>query len=393
MQPRQDLSLVLAAAGLSTRFTPNLAHFPHIKKQFWPLNGVPLVQKVYEDFKHLGLFTQIFIVVSNRFEQIYLRQLLCDESVSVLVGGASRQESVQIALEGVQTPLVVVSDIARYQTEPLVLERLLERMQGGLDCVAPALSATDTMVYYNPTAIPPYQLLERKRALRVQTPQICRTSVLKQAYKAGTFTDESSAILSLGAHAAYIEGSPNLDKLTFASDLPAHSVRTTSHTGLGLDVHGFEGGKVMKLGGVVIHSSDCGDCGFRAHSDGDVLLHALIDALLGAIGGGDIGLYYSDQDPSFKNKDSAEMLQEIYQLVQGVGHCVEGVDITLFADMPKISPYRALIKKNLAELLNMQLTNINLKATTFEGLGFVGRKEGVGVQVLVQTRALYVVHE
>ncbi|GMB95944.1 2-C-methyl-D-erythritol 2,4-cyclodiphosphate synthase [Helicobacter sp. NHP22-001] len=393
MQPRQDLSLVLAAAGASSRFTPHLPNFPHIKKQFWRLNGVPLVQKVYEDFNHLGLFAQIFILVSNRLEQVYLEQLLCGTNLRVLVGGASRQESVQIALERVQTPLVVISDIARYQVDFEVLERLLERMQGGLDCVAPALSCTDTMVYYNPTATPPYQALDRKRALRVQTPQICRTSVLKQAYKAGEFTDESSAILSLGAHVTYIEGSPTLDKLTHAHDLPAHHTSTTTHTGLGFDVHGFEGGKIMKLGGIVIAPSDCVDCGFKAHSDGDVLLHALIDALLGAINGGDIGMYYSDKDPSFKNKDSAQMLQEIHQLVQSVGHFVERVDLTLFADMPKIAPYRALIKRNLAELLGMRVENINLKATTFEGLGFIGRKEGVGVQALVQTRALWVIHE
>lgn len=393
MQPRQDLSLILAAAGTSNRFSPHLPDFPHIKKQFWRLNGVPLVQKVYEDFAHLGLFAQVFVLVSNRLEQVYLEQLLCGINLSILVGGASRQESVQIALERVQTPLVMVSDIARYQIDFRVLERLLERMQGGLDCVAPAISSTDTMVYYNPTAIPPYQALDRKRALRVQTPQICRTSVLKQAYKAGEFTDESSAILGIGAHVAYIEGSPTLDKLTYAYDLPPHSTRTTTHTGLGFDVHGFEVGRVMKLGGIVIDPSDCVDCGFKAYSDGDVLLHALIDALLGTIGGGDIGLYYSDKDPSFKNKDSAQMLQEIYQLVQSVGHFVERIDMTLFADMPKIAPYRALIKRNLAELLDMKAANINLKATTFEGLGFVGRKEGVGVQVLVQSRALWVTHE
>ncbi|CRF48517.1 2-C-methyl-D-erythritol 4-phosphate cytidylyltransferase / 2-C-methyl-D-erythritol 2,4-cyclodiphosphate synthase [Helicobacter heilmannii] len=393
MQPRQDLSLILAAAGTSSRFNPHLPDFPHIKKQFWCLEGVPLVQKVYEDFNHLGLFAQIFILVSNRLEQIYLEQLLCGINLSVLVGGASRQKSVQIALECVQTPLVVVSDVARYQGDFEIMQRLLERMQGGLDCIAPAISATDTMVYYHPTATPPYQALDRKRALRVQTPQICRTSVLKQAYKAGEFTDESSAILSLGAHVAYIEGSPKLDKLTHAHDLPAHHASTVTHTGLGFDVHGFEGGKIMKLGGIVIDPGDCADCGFKAHSDGDVLLHALIDALLGAIGGGDIGLYYSDKDPSFKNKDSVQMLQEIHQLVQSVGHFVERIDLTLFADMPKISSYRALIKRNLAELLDMKTANINLKATTFEGLGFVGRKEGVGVQALVQTRSLWVFHE
>ncbi|BCZ16944.1 Bifunctional enzyme IspD/IspF [Helicobacter sp. NHP19-003] len=393
MQPHQDLSLILAAAGASTRFDPRLPDYPHIKKQFWSLNGTPLVQKVYEDFRDLGLFSQIFLVVSNRFEQVYLEQLLCGEDLSVLVGGASRQESVQIALECVQTPLVVVSDIARFNVEPEFVERLLERMQGGLDCVAPAISATDTMVYYNPTAIPPYQALDRKRVLRVQTPQICRTQALRKAYSTGEFTDESSAFLGVGAHVAYIEGSSSLDKLTYAHDLPPHSVYTTTHTGLGFDVHGFEGAKVMKLGGIVIDPSDCADCGFRAHSDGDVLLHALIDALLGAIRGGDIGLYYSDKDPLFKNKDSSEMLQEIHRLAQNMGHCVEGIDITLFADMPKINPYRALIKQNVAELLGMRVENINLKATTFEGLGFVGRKEGVGVQVLLQARTLHTIHE
>lgn len=377
------LSLILPAAGSSTRFLESLGSAPKIKKQWWSFDGMPLLERVYHDFKALGCFEHIFLVVANRVEQVYLRQCLDDPNLSVVLGGRSRQQSVQNALDLVDTPLVVVSDVARYCLDYEVLKELLGAMQvQALDCIAPSLPPSDTLIYQKT------QVLERDRVLCVQTPQVCRTAMLKKAYASGNFSDESSAILSLGAQVAYIPGSVRLHKLTYAHSLPLHTQTSAPHFGLGFDVHGFELGKAMKLGGVEIDPCDSQQQGFRAHSDGDVLLHATIDALLGAIRGGDIGMYYGDDDPVYANMDSTLMLQEIYDLVQNLGHVILGLDATLFAQTPKIAPYRSRIRQNLAKLLNIQSWQINLKATTTEGLGFIGRKEGVGAQVLVKTSVL-----
>ncbi|WP_163498887.1 2-C-methyl-D-erythritol 2,4-cyclodiphosphate synthase [Helicobacter suis] len=388
----QDFSLILLAAGSSTRFIQSLPpKLPPIKKQWWIYQGLPLWEKVYRDFKALNCFEQIFLVVSNSLEQIYIKQTLEDLELSVILGGKSRQESVLNALKLVQTPFVVVSDVARFKGGAQMFLKMLDRFknQPKLDGIAPALSASDTMVLNQQG----YTLLDRTHTLHVQTPQICRTEKLKEAYNKGTFSDESSALLSSGGQVSYIEGSLDLHKLTFAQDLPPYTTCLTTHTGLGFDVHGFEANKPMKIGGVLIDSKDSKEQGFKAHSDGDVLLHALIDAILGAIKGGDIGMYYSDQDLRFKNMDSSLMLTQIYHLARGIGHTIEGIDCTLLADKPKIAPYRGAIKSRLADLLHLNKRTINLKATTFEGLGFIGRKEGVGAQVLVQTSALSVIYQ
>ncbi|WP_163555123.1 2-C-methyl-D-erythritol 2,4-cyclodiphosphate synthase [Helicobacter suis] len=388
----QDFSLILLAAGSSSRFIQSLpSKLPPIKKQWWIYQGLPLWEKVYRDFKALDCFERIFLVVSNSLEQIYIKQALEDLELSIILGGKSRQESVLNALKLVQTPFVVVSDVARFKGGAQMFLKLLDRFknQPKLDGIAPALSASDTMVLNQQGYTP----LDRTHTLHVQTPQICRTEKLKEAYSKGNFSDESSALLSSGGQVSYIEGSLDLHKLTFAQDLPPYTTCLTTHTGLGFDVHGFEENKPMKIGGVLIDSKDSKKQGFKAHSDGDVLLHALIDAILGAIKGGDIGMYFSDQDLRFKNMDSSLMLTQIYHLARGMGHTIEGIDCTLLADKPKIAPYREAIKSRLADLLHLNKRAINLKATTFEGLGFIGRKEGVGAQVLIQTSALSVIYQ
>ncbi|CCF81752.1 2-C-methyl-D-erythritol 2,4-cyclodiphosphate synthase [Helicobacter bizzozeronii CCUG 35545] len=377
------VSLILPAAGSSVRFLESLGGAFQIKKQWWPLEGMPLLEKVCRDFQGMACFARIFLVVSHPVEQIYLQQRFNNSLVSVILGGKTRQQSVQNALDLVDTPLVMVSDVARFYLDHLVLYNLFSAMhEQVLDCVAPSLPPSDTLIYQDS------QVLDRNGVRCVQTPQLCRTAVLKKAYATGVFSDESSAILSLGARVAYISGSTRLHKLTYAHDLPSQPQVSSHSLGIGFDVHGFEPSKVMKIGGVQIDPKDSQQQGFRAHSDGDVLLHALIDALLGAIKGGDIGMYYSDENSAYVGIDSALMLQSIYGLVQNLGHVVVGIDATLFAQIPKIAPYRTAICQNLAKLLKIQPHQINLKATTTEGLGFIGRKEGVGAQVLVQTSIL-----
>ncbi|WP_104750542.1 2-C-methyl-D-erythritol 2,4-cyclodiphosphate synthase [Helicobacter cynogastricus] len=375
------ISLILAAAGEGRRFAEGLVGLERLKKQWILVHGMPLWQRVYEQFVRLGCFERIIVVVSNSIEQVFVQQRLPD--ACVVVGGQSRQESVQNALEHVSSRFVVVSDVARFGLDLCVLAHLFETMQKqSLDGVAPAVSPNDTLVY----GTPPWTL-NRQEVRCVQTPQICLTSSLKRAYALGHFTDESSALLHLGAQVEFIEGSTRLHKLTHRWDLAMLAPLIdppTQHMGLGFDVHAFEAHKPLKLGGVLIDPADCSHLGLRAHSDGDVLLHALSDALLGAIKGGDIGMYYSDQDPRFKNMDSVIMLQEIYALLQNMGYIVQNVDLNLLAEIPKIAPYRGRICQNIARLLHAQPHQVNLKATTLEGLGFIGRKEGMGAQAVVQ---------
>ncbi|WP_235852512.1 2-C-methyl-D-erythritol 2,4-cyclodiphosphate synthase [Helicobacter vulpis] len=375
------LTLVLAAAGKGTRFLEGLQSPIELKKQWLLVRGMPLWQRVYEQFERLGCFERIVLVVGSQVEQVFVQHRL--PSACVVLGGNTRQESVQNALEHVQSRFVVVSDVARFGLDLRVLSELLEGMRTHqLEGMAPALPPTDTFVYE-------HRALERDRALCVQTPQVCLTSALKKAYALGNFSDESSALLHAGGRVEFIQGSPHLHKLTTAADLAMLSGLLdppSQHVGMGFDVHAFEPNKPLKLGGVAIEPADCAHLGLKAHSDGDVLLHALSDALLGAIKGGDIGMYFSDQDSTLAGLDSAIIVQEIRTLAQNMGHAIVDVDLNLLAQIPKIAPYRARICENIARLLHIPTHHVNLKASTTEHLGFIGRKEGMGAQALVQTK-------
>lgn len=378
----KDTTLILLAAGDSTRFRER---FP-IKKQWLSIDDKPLwlflTQKCVECFS----FAQV-LVSAHKDEQNYMRKL-CEYEITQ--GGESRQDSITSALEKVQTKWVLISDVARFAIDYDIISRLFgeaiassDMKQGAcIDCVVPTLRVPDTAIYDG-------KYIKRESLLRIQTPQLSRTQSLRAALQGAnqTYTDESSIIAANGGKVAYIEGKDSLRKLTFAEDLEyladfASSVQANHTTykndifiGNGIDVHSFEEGKQMVIGGVKIDSS----FGFRAHSDGDVALHSLIDALLGAIGAGDIGEWFPDNDESYKNADSKQLLKSVVSFLQKVGFVVGNVDISIIAQMPKITPYKRAIQESIATLLGVPLRFVNIKATTTEHLGFVGRGEGVCV--------------
>lgn len=207
--------------------------------------------------------------------------------------------------------------------------------------------------------------------------------MLKQALQTKTiFTDDSSAIASLGETVHFVDGSTKAHKLTSIEDLQkvtclqAPSTRTL--TGFGIDIHPFEKAKQMFLCGVAIDV----DYGFKAHSDGDVAIHALIDALLGAAGMGDIGELYPDTEDTYAGADSKVLLLDTVKRIEAYGFTIGNIDMTIMAESPKLLPYKETMKSTLATLLDIRKNFINIKATTAEKLGFVGRKEGVIVHAI-----------
>ena len=146
--------------------------------------------------------------------------------------------------------------------------------------------------------------------------------------------------------------------------------------GTGLDIHPFCEGKTMVLGGVILPY----DYGFKAHSDGDVLIHSIIDSFLGAIGAGDIGEFFPDNDEQYKDADSSKLLKYIIKFIKSVGYEIVNVDVTILAQIPKINPHKDEIKNTLSSILKIKKNKINIKATTAENLGFIGRKEALAVQ-------------
>ncbi|MGX3098316.1 bifunctional 2-C-methyl-D-erythritol 4-phosphate cytidylyltransferase/2-C-methyl-D-erythritol 2,4-cyclodiphosphate synthase [Helicobacter sp. 23-1046] len=375
----QSIALILMAAGDSTRFCAD-ENLP-IKKQWLRVGDLALWQKVLQDFCALYKFNEIIITASKK-DYEYMKNL---SHHTIVLGGKSRCESVRNAIKEVKSEFVLISDVARCIVDKSVVTRLLEcTSNADFSCAVPYINVPDTAFYQG-------RYLQREDIKLIQTPQLSKTNVLREALQAGDeFSDESSAIHTLGKNIDFIKGSPLLKKLTnyedlaFFTHLDDSNLRDSailtppsneSFWGSGFDVHAFEKGKTMVLGGVRIESN----VGFKAHSDGDVVLHALCDAILGAINAGDIGQWFPDSAKEFAGADSAILLQEILQYAKSVGFEVSYVDITIMAQIPKITPYKARMQERIAQILDISKSKVSIKATTTESLGFIGRSEGIAV--------------
>ncbi|MCW8837136.1 MAG: bifunctional 2-C-methyl-D-erythritol 4-phosphate cytidylyltransferase/2-C-methyl-D-erythritol 2,4-cyclodiphosphate synthase [Thiovulaceae bacterium] len=358
----RDLTLILLSAGSSSRFELD------IKKQWLRIGHDPLWYFVANKLQKTGFFNKI-IVTSSIDDIEYMKTY---GKFTYVEGGETRQQSLKNSLKQVDTDYVLVSDIARSCIDNSFLQQIIS-FSSDADCIVPFLPVNDTIVYDGNT-------INRDKVKRIQTPQLSKTSSLNLALNTDKeFTDESSAIVDSGGKRDFIPGDEAAHKITYIHDLnkipcleaPSSDVLS----GNGFDVHAFDNKGDMYLGGVKIDS----DFGFKAHSDGDVAIHALIDALLGACGMGDIGMMFPDNDDNFKGIDSKELLKRAVDKIYSYGFVIINVDITIAAQKPRIGKYKVQIRETLSEILKCEPQRVNVKATTTEELGFIGRAEGVAV--------------
>ena len=402
----KDISLILLAAGDSSRF-----ELP-VKKQWLRVGELPLWQYVAQNIARAHPFKKIIIAVNEEDVSYCKRLYACslasargesaecgtseykfqrkqggieystDECGSSNLkfhfapGGANRQSSLKNALQLVESELVLVSDVARAQISPGLISSLIRNL-GGADCISPYLGVNDT-TYLGEAVV------KREELRLIQTPQLSRTALLKKALDGSEiFTDDSAAVGSAGGRLEFIKGEAGALKITRASDLAALNLKPCSRDifcGTGYDVHALEKGVGIVLGSVQI------PCEFAliAHSDGDVAIHALIDAICGAAMLGDIGELFPDSDAKLKGADSKELLRKVMRRVRGYGYELVNADITIIAQRPKIGAYKAQMQEVLSEILNC--ARVNVKATTTEGLGFTGRSEGIAAQAAVSLK-------
>lgn len=361
-----DITLILLGAGSASRFK-----LPPKKQWLW-IGETPLWLKVANDFQTIHSFKNT-IIVSSKDD---IQSMSNFAEYDFVEGGDSRQASLKKALNTVTTPYVLVSDIARCCLDNDMIQRVISAKKSNA-CVVPTLKVVDTLYFENAP-------IARDVTKIIQTPQLSSTSTLKEALKQEEeFTDDSSAVASMGGEIVFVEGSTKAHKLTTIEDLSkmncleAPSKRAL--TGFGIDIHPFEEGKTMVLCGVEIDSS----FGFKAHSDGDVAIHALIDALLGAAGLGDIGEFYPDTSEDYKNADSKLLLLDTVKRLNDFGYMIGNVDLSIIAQTPRLLTYKKVMRFKLANLLNLKPNHVNIKATTAEKLGWIGRKEGVAVEAIV----------
>lgn len=357
-----DITLILLAAGSSSRFLCD------VKKQWLRIGHEPLWQFVARKCVETKLFSKIIITSSK--DDIAFMKLY--DTFCFVEGSTTRGKSLRNALDEVESEYVLVSDIARPCIDEDFLKSIISNASKA-DSIVPYLGVNDTIVYGDKT-------IDREKVKRVQTPQLSKTTILKSALDTEIeYTDESSAIVAYGGSREFVLGMADAEKITHAKDLKKLPCLTppSSDTlsGTGFDVHAFEDKKEMFLGGVKIDS----EFGFKAHSDGDVALHALIDALLGASGMGDIGDSFPDSSDEYKDIDSKLLLQRVCTKIKEFGFVIVNVDIAIAAQTPRIGSYKLAMRETIATILGCESSRVNIKATTTEKLGFIGRSEGVGV--------------
>ena len=350
-----------------------------VPKQFASLAGRPLLLHAVAAFGRHPAIDRVLVVVARR-DRDRAAALLGDEA-DIVTGGATRRESVARGLAAVGAAgagRVLVHDAARPLVPASVIDRVLRALEVH-DGAVPVLPAADTLARGDAVL---GDIVPRAGINRIQTPQGFRVHRLAAAHAAWPpeeeATDDAQMVRRLGGTVALVQGDPMLEKVTYPEDFAAAEARLPRETRMatGFDVHRLEVGEELWLGGVLIPH----DKGLSGHSDADVALHALTDALLGTIAAGDIGTHFPPSDPQWKGADSAQFLQHAATLIADRGGRIDFVDLTIMCEAPKIGPHREAMVARIADLLALSPDRVSVKATTTERLGFTGRGEGIATQ-------------
>ncbi|HEY0148470.1 MAG TPA: bifunctional 2-C-methyl-D-erythritol 4-phosphate cytidylyltransferase/2-C-methyl-D-erythritol 2,4-cyclodiphosphate synthase [Allosphingosinicella sp.] len=377
MDERGKTVALLVAAGSGIRAGGELP------KQYRRVGGAALLAHAIDALRHPRI-DEVRVVIGLGQEALYRDAVGERPLPAPIVGGAERQDSVRAGLEalaaegGVGT--VLVHDAARAFLPANVVDRLLDALESA-DGVVPVLPVVDTLAFADAAlgdAVP------REALVRVQTPQAFRFDAILAAHRAwaGSATDDAQVARAGGIEVAAVEGDPMLEKLTYDADFARWeerlAARLTPRTGMGFDVHAFEPGDGVWMGGILIPH----DRGLKGHSDADVVLHAVTDALLGALGEGDIGQHFPPSDPRWRGAPSSVFVEHARGLVEARGGRIDHVDATVICEAPKVGPHRDAMRARVAELLRLPLHRVSIKATTTERLGFTGRGEGIAAQAI-----------
>ena len=354
-------------------------------KQFRLLGGKPVLRWAAESVIRHPAVQSTRVVVADGQQANAAKALDGLDVGEFITGGAERADSVRAGLAAIQGDAVLVHDAARPFCPPTVIDRLLAALEF-FEGSAPVVPVGDTLARSGETLGEP---VDRTGLARVQTPQAFRLDALRSAYAQWTGpspTDEATVVRATGMKVAAVAGDPALEKLTLPSDFERAEQwlagRMTPRTGMGFDVHAFSGdGPVMLAGIEVPHPR-----GLAGHSDADVVLHAITDALLGAAGLGDIGEHFPPTDARWKDAESSLFLAHAVALVRDKGAVIDHLDCTVIAEAPKVGPHREAMRERIAQIAGLSVEQVSVKATTTEGLGFTGRREGIAAQAVASIR-------
>ncbi len=376
-------AILIVAAGKGERAGTSLP------KQYEPLAGQPMLRRTVAAFDGWP----VHVVIGPGQEDLAAAALAGLALPPPVIGGATRQESVRRGLEALESDppdFVLIHDAARPLVSPRVIGDVIAALEGGADGVLPMVAAADTLRRRG--ADGGWSLVPRDGLYRAQTPQgFAYGSILKahRDHAAQEVTDDVALAELAEMKVVMVEGEEKNFKVTRREDfaLAAAMIGPSSEnkdvrTATGYDVHKFTTGDHIWLCGLKVPHSH----GLEGHSDADVGLHAITDALLGCIGEGDIGLHFPPTDERWRGAPSWKFLDHAASLVRGRGGVISHVDVTLICERPKIGPHRDAMKAKIAEILKLEPDRVSVKATTTEGLGFTGRREGIAAQAIATVK-------
>ena len=366
-----SFAAIVVAAGKGLRAGQPLP------KQFAMWRGKPVLRHSVETLLDAGA-RPLVIAVPPDGEQAVLDALAGLEGFALVAGGATRQQSVKKALAAVDSAeRILIHDAARPDLPLPVIERLLAALEYHPGAI-PVLPVIDSLSVENDGVMS--GTAPREQLRRVQTPQAFRFDAIFRAHQAwqdeASAGDDAQVLRANGGIVAHVQGNERLAKLTFAEDFMVQ--QPSIRIGMGFDVHRLVEGEELWLGGIRLDHSK----GLSGHSDADVALHAIVDALLGAVANGDIGSHFPPSDPRWKGASSDRFLEHAARLVREAGYGVGNVDLTIICEAPKIGPHRDAMRTRIADLLGVDIALVSVKATTTERLGLTGRGEGIAAQAI-----------
>jgi len=361
-----------------------------VPKQYAPLLGKPVLRRTLEAWVRHPSVSAIQVAIGSEQQSLYANAVEGLDLRAPIIGGATRQESVRLGLEALADALpeiVLIHDAAR----PFVSERLIaaviSALEAGADAAVPLLSVADTLKQHDGSA---WTTVSREGLHRAQTPQGFRFAKILRAhrhYAQRNVTDDMALAELAGLHIREVAGDEENLKITTPADFARAETQLRSRlgesrTGMGYDVHKFGAGDHVWLCGIRVPH----DRALEGHSDADVGLHALTDAILGAIGEGDIGQHFPPSEERWRGAPSWQFLDHAANLVRRKGGAIVHCDVTLICERPKIGPHRDAMRARIAEILGLEIARVSVKATTTEGLGFTGRQEGIAAQAVATVR-------
>ena len=385
------VSAVIVAAGAGLRAGGEKP------KQYQYIGGKTVLRRTLEIFANHPQITEVITVISEGHEADFHQAAFGLEICGAVLGGSTRQESCYIGIEACAAhapDFVLIHDAARPFVSPDLIDRVIRALTTS-EAIVPALALSDTIKLVSNESI--LETLDRSKLFSAQTPQGFHYNKIRAAHsvaalhKKSGLTDDASVAEAFGMKVQIVAGDAANRKLTTLQDMSTANVawqatllvdRPDVRVGQGMDFHVFETGKSVWLCGIEIPHTHK----LKGHSDADVALHALTDAILGAIGEGDIGTHFPPSDPRWKDAKSSIFLAKACSLLKALGGQISNVDITILAEEPKISPHIFAMKAQLAQELQLDPKRIAIKATTTEQMGAIGRKEGMAAHAVVTVR-------